>query len=373
MATTNELEFTIENRKDSLSEKTITNYANYYKRLRALLPHDVKDMSEDDIIEAIKNAVNTTDKKKMNEPLPATTKQSLLNVAIVIRQVYKKDIGDLIQYRTASKDDVLEANVARNKELKETLPTVKQLIEYTDKLYEEGKYAKYILNYLMLAFAVRNMDLNVIITKKANDVNNKDNWLVLRNNSVRYLRYVFKTADTYDCRENEIKSDKFIKAVKELLGDKEQTYLLTTADGERIKEVNLAKYISRATMNELGQSAYFKILLNKNKQDIEKLSSNRGTSLNNVVEYYDIDFTNEEGKQKKKQAQRNTTACKKIPSGEDGKTKKALKKQKKEEGLAKAHATISGSEAEESEEEVEVKAPAKSKKLKGKKKLVVEE
>ena len=100
MATTNEIEFLVETRKGSLSANTITNYKNYYRRLRTLIPTQIKDTSEETIITAIRGAVytadDTKDETKIGKALPVSVRQSLLNVAIVIRQVYNKSIAELI-------------------------------------------------------------------------------------------------------------------------------------------------------------------------------------------------------------------------------------------------------------------------------------
>lgn len=370
----NEMEFTINARKESLNPKTITNYNNSYKRLRGLTGKDIKDMTEDEIKETITNAVNKTDPKKLDQPLPTTMKQTLLNIAIVIRQVYNKPVEELIHFRTQGKEHILEAVVEKNKELKETLPSVKDLVDYTEKLYKEEKWIKYIINYILITFGTRNMDLNVIITKNDRQVNYTDNWLVLRKSSVRYMRYIFKTADKYDCRENEIKSEKFIHAVKQVLGDKESTPLLTTADGERIKEVNLNKYISRATFNELGQTKYFKILMNKDKANIERLSANRGTALTTLVEHYDLDFENAEGKQKEQA--KKLTACSRIPQVATGKAKQEKKKTLREEGIKKAQEQLQAEQLQAEEEfklkELKLKEPKKRTTLKKKKLNIVE-
>ena len=374
MEANNEMDFTIDARKESLNPKTITNYKNSYKRLRGLTGKDIKDMTEDEIKETITNAVNKTDPKKLDQPLPITMKQTLLNIAIVIRQVYNKPVEELIHFRTQGKGDLLVEVVEKNKGLKETLPSVKDLVDYTEKLYKEEKWVKYIINYILITFGTRNMDLNVIITTNDKQVNYTDNWLVIRKSSIRYMRYIFKTADKYDCRENEIKSEKFIHAVKQVLGDKESTPLLTTADGERIKEVNLNKYISRATLNELGQTKYFKILLNKDKANIERLSANRGTALTTLIEHYDLDFENAEGKQKEQA--KKLTACSRIPKVATGKAKQEKKKTLRDEGIKKAQEQLQAEQLQAEEEfklkELKLKEPKKRATLKKKKLNIIE-
>ncbi len=300
MATNEEITNLLEKRT-TLTDKTKANYANYYKRLMTLTDNKpVKDMREDDLKEIIANAVNLTDPKKLNEPLPISVKQSLLNVIIVIRELYNEPNDELKQFRGLNKEELLEDNVVRNKKLKLELPSVKEIVDYTDTLFKTKKWAKYVVNYLLINYNVRNMDLDLLITRNSKMVNDKDNWLIIRDKSVRYLRYKFKTADKFICRDNEIKSEKFMYALTQLLGEKEFIPLLTTATGERVNEDYINKYVARATYKELGQAKYFKIMLNKTKANTEQMSVNRGTDYKTTLEYYDLEFKNAEGTQKKK-------------------------------------------------------------------------
>lgn len=329
-STETEIDFMLKSRA-TLNVKTKTNYKNYYIRMRALLENDIIKTDNDDIITAIKNATN----------IPVSVKQSLLNICIVIKQVYNLSVEELIKYRSIGKEDILEATLEKNKQLKEELPKIKTLIDYTDELYDKGLWRNYIVNYLLLTFGVRNMDLNLTITKEASEVNNKDNWLVVRKTSIRYMRYVFKTADTYECKDNEIKSQRFIHAVEEYLGGEEKKYLLLTTKGERIDENNLNKYIIRMTYKQLGQSKYFKILVVSNKKDLDQLSVNRGTAKKTIEQNYDLEFKNVEGKAKKTDGFKK---CKsKIPSGETAEEKKERKKKEKENELTKAHEFLKSS------------------------------
>jgi len=340
MANNEEIRYLTEKRT-TLTEKTKTNYVNYYKRLMTLTNNrQVKDMDEEELIDIIKNAVNLTEQKKLNDPLPISVKQSLLNVVIVIREIYDKPIDELKQLRGLNKEQLLEDNVVKNKALKEELPSVKELVDYTELLYKGKKWAKYIVNYLLINYNVRNMDLDLLITRNAKAVNDKDNWLVVREKSVRYLRYKFKTADKYVCRDNDIKSDKLMYAVNQLLGENETTPLLTTASGERISEDFINKYVARATYKELGQAKYFKILLNKTKANTEQMSVNRGTDYKTTLEYYDLEFKNAEGEQKKKAKSMKCNKKTETAIGE----KKKTKAEQKALDILQAKTTASDSE-----------------------------
>ena len=349
MANTSEIDYLLKTRAGSLKETTLDNYKNYYRRLRLLVRRPIVDTAESEIIRDIDNGVYTDDDTKnpakIGLKLPVNIKSSILNVAIVIRQLYALPVDKLILYRKSLKGDILEANVDRAKDLKDTLPTYKTITDYTDKLFDDGKYVKYVINYLLISLGVRNMDLNLIITRDNSLVDSSDNWLVIRKTSIRYLRYNFKTADAYECRENEIKNDKLRQSLEAILGDDDQTYLLQTADGERLKTVNLNKYISRATYKDLGQAKYFKIMLNRNKTDIERLSVNRGTNFKTMIEHYDINFKDLEGKQKAlkladKLKDKSAVCRSKIPEGESGADRLKAKATKKKCEIQKSHTEL---------------------------------
>ena len=383
MANVNEIDYLLATRSGSLKATTLENYKNYYRRLRLLIRTPIINTDEDLIIHMIDTGIytdtDTKDEKKIGLSLPINIKASLLNVAIVIRQLYDRPVDKLLFYRKSLKGDILEENVGRAKELKTTLPSYTELMDYTEKLFENGQYVKFVINYLLLSLGVRNMDLDLIITRNNNLVNNKDNWLVIRKTSIRYLRYNFKTADAYECRENEIKSDKLRQALEAILGDNndEETYLLKTADGERLKKVNLNKYISRATYKDLGQSKYFKVMLNRKKTDIERLSVNRGTNFNTMIQHYDIDFKDLEGKQKALQLadklKSSSSVCRsKIPKGEAGADRVKARGDRKAVELKKAHTELAELKIKQTADlEKARKERAEQPRAKGQKKLKI--
>ena len=331
---TTEIEYLIQKR-EGLNPTTKTNYINYYKRLRNLTEQDIRDMDNENLIEVIETAQEPHRTTHELRDTPISVKQSFLNVAIVIKQIYNKDIDELITYRSEGTKKLVQANAVKNVELKETLPKVKDLIAFMNERYDQGDYVAYIINYLILTFNTRNMDLNLTIVKDSKSVNDKDNWLVLRKDSVRYMRYEFKTATTYECFENVVKSPKFINAVKEILKEQESTPLLKAGD-KRIEKVSLNKFISNRTYEKIGQAKYLKAILAEKDTltKLEKISSNRGTAIQTLIENYSPNFTDEIGK-KAKEAKKSGCKGKVSVSGQE---RKAQKKKTKQEEIAKAQA-----------------------------------
>jgi len=294
--------------KRDLNIKTLNNYGNLYKNVLLLTKGRlITDLTNEQLIAILEKDREAGEK--------ITNLKGYLNICIVVKQSNNKPVIELTDdYRPKLYEGLKEETVAKNSELKGELPTLKELNAFMEDKYENGDYIAFVINYLILTFGVRNMDLNLIITRKTKTVDNTDNYIVVRGNSCKYYRYVFKTATTYDCREHEIKSKKFNTAIKHILGDKEQTYLLTRLDGERISDLTLNNAVSNNTLNKIGQGKMFKVLLSNSKQDIETLSANRGTEYKTLIEHYDLSFKNLHKKKNTEPVIINTDKCsKRIP------------------------------------------------------------
>jgi hypothetical protein len=347
--------------------------------LRALLDAEVRHTNNAKLVDTITHAREADKKTKELKDIPVSVKASLLNVAILIKTAYRENIDELIEYRKLNKGLVLENSVEKNKALKDELPTLKELIDFTEKAYENGDWIKYVINYLMLTFGVRNQDINTIITKDGKEVTANENWLVIRGNSVRFIRYVFKTKDTYNCSDNEVKAKKFNHAVREILGDEDQKPLLISdRSGERIAESSLNRFVSKYTYDEIGETKYFKILATSNKKDIEKLSLDRGTAIGTIITNYDLDFENLHERAKAKAITLNELTkanaiklrekCKSVVSKIPVADRAEAKKTKRE--VKRQNPVINIIEEGEEEELTEGKAKAEPPKPK-KKKLVI--
>ena len=328
--------------RQSLTDKTKANYRNSYKRLRAFLTKDIIDTSEMKLIEAIDTAREPNKEGDLTD-LTKSVKMTLLNVAIVIRQVYNKPIIELEAYRKQGAKEQLKANVLKNEGLKTTLPTLTDLNNFMNTAYDSELWRKYIVNYLILTFNTRNMDLDLIITRNAKDITHANNWILLHNNTADYIRYVYKTAKDYDCKTNTITGKKVIEAFNNILQDKEQEYLLINKEGEHIANSGLNKAVSKFTIKTpsykdgIGQANMLKIILGT-KTDIktfEKVSNNRGTSINNLNEYYNTNFTNE--KVNAEQTRRHKACLAKIPIEEQSAIKKIELKKIRDTEKTEAH------------------------------------
>jgi len=334
MADLNEIDYLLSIRT-SLDARTKNNYTNYYKRLKLILKNDIHKLTEKEIITAIDNSTELDKKTKEIRNVPISIRLALLNIALIIKQVYQQSTQELIDYRIILNKQNNISNLEKNVELKSNLPTIKELNDYTNKLFEEGKYVDFIVNYLILNFNTRNMDINLIITRKSEDITNKDNYIVLYKGNAKYVRFQFKTAINYECKSNVITSSKMMTALNSLLGDNDKVFLLSKQDGERIADSGLNKFVSKFTYNEIGQGAYLKTILNErtSMKSFEKVSANRGTSLKELNKVYDVNFENEDDKMTENISLSN---CKsKIPIGETGKERMTLKKELKRQELIK--------------------------------------
>jgi len=310
----------------SLKETTKQVYRNTYTKLRGLLHKDIIDSTEKFITDTILEA-----------DLKPSGTQSLLNIAIVVREALNFPIEALKVTRNKTSGELLVASVLKNEKLKNDLPTFKDLLNYLDDLYKNKEWRKFLVNYLLITLNVRNLDLNLKIVKTSKVVNNKDNWLVLHKNNAEYIRYIYKTADAYDSKTNIITNKNAMEAIKNILGEKESVYLLEKENGERINIVSLNKMISRMTIKTelykegIGQANVLKIILNENGdiKNFSKISKNRGTQMGTLNTNYNLNYEMEPKKEKLV----NEKSMKRIPDTELGLNKKADKRMKKEKEL----------------------------------------
>tara|TARA_R110002126_G_scaffold226568_2_gene371250 strand:+ start:271 stop:1188 length:918 start_codon:yes stop_codon:yes gene_type:complete len=296
----------ISEKKPDLSAKTLTNYRNVYKRLRTLFKdEDIATLGNAEIIKGIDDYEGT----------PAV-KQTLLNVAIVLKQVFDLNVKPLIEKRTQLIKDIKNHTVeVTNKELSDSLPTYKELVTFRDNLFKDGKFSDYVINYLLMT-GVRNKDVNAIITRSDKNLKENTNYLILNKSSVKYIRDDYKTKEKYDTKKETIKDKKLVESLNYILGDKEELPLLNTGNDSQIAETSLNKFISNRTLNKIGQGAIFKVMVNGQPKKREKLGAVRGTNLQTVMEHYDINFKNEAAKLEPKKRGRKPKAKPEEPKEE---------------------------------------------------------
>jgi len=163
----------------------------------------------------------------------------------------------------------------KNDVLRETLPSVdfKQML---NTYYRNKDYKSFVILYLLLNYNTRNKDLVLRVVKDEDDINQKENFIFIRDKDVVYIRNDYKTKDKYGGKLDVIVAKKFFNAVQEL-------------DSLLIDNGNLDRQV-KAVTHGINQSTMFKILItqNNNLKSISKASRNRGTNMNTVATSYDI-------------------------------------------------------------------------------------
>ena len=267
----------------TLTPATLTNYKNTYKRLRKLTGVPLGELSDKQLIKFISDA-----------DVSVGAKITLLITATNIFVSQSRDVVPLQRYRKILNESLKDANATKAGE--NDLPPMSELIKFTNELYKKKKYRDFVINYLMITFGVRNMDLNLLISASRKLVVDDENYLIVGKKSISYIRNNFKTSAVYGARKHIIKDKKFMNAVTELLGDKIETPLLTQKNGTRIAENTLGTYVKRLTYDRLGEGKYFKIIVSADgKANFERLTASRGTSTQVAMEHYDQTFKNEAG------------------------------------------------------------------------------
>ena len=260
------------------STATQKQYRIQYNKLYKLLDKPVNETSENKILEIVKEQSNVNNQ------------QALLNIGLVVRKLYGLSVKKLEDFREKNKKTITADIKKKNVELKETLPSYDDLIQYTEILWESSEWTDYIINYLLINYQVRNEDLDFTIIKRKKDANDTTkNYMWLQSGKVTYIRNRYKTDKTYKKKVNVITNKQFITAIRRVLGCQDSELKC----GIFIPNKNaIAYYIIKATYKQLGEGKYVKIIINhfrKNLDKLKEISENRGTSLNEILKSYDIE------------------------------------------------------------------------------------
>jgi hypothetical protein len=279
--------------KESFNNKSkITQgvYISNYKKLRDLLQdEDIASVSQKRIIEVVETIDNRN------------SQQAVLNVGYLIRKKEGLAIQELETFRKKNQE-LLKAKIYEtNTNLIEKLPSYDSLVDYTNGLLKAKKYIQYIINYLLLYYQVRNADLNfdfVLLKKYTKDDTKNYLWFNSKMKRVDYIRNVYKTAKIvkpdgtttgYGQKIIKITDPVFVGVMRILATEqkKENKPILFIPNLETI-----AYHIKKMTFEGLGETLYFKIIVNHFRSDpnmLKQISYNRGTDINTILESYDIE------------------------------------------------------------------------------------
>lgn len=272
------------------SKVTQTVYNSNYKKLRDLLGDDIVNVSQKKVIELLEENINNRN-----------SQSALLNIAYLIRKNNDMAIQELESFRKKNQTIIKDKIYETNTKLVDSLPSYATLVDYTDDLLKNEKYVQYVINYLLLYCQVRNADLIfdfVLLKRDTKDKTKNYLWFSSKSKTVHYIRNVYKTAKIvkpdgtttgYGQKIIKITDPKFIKVMKILVNfqKKENKPIIFFPNNETI-----AYYIKKMTYQGLGETAYFKIVVNHFRTDanmLKQISYNRGTDINTILESYDIE------------------------------------------------------------------------------------
>jgi hypothetical protein len=264
-------------------------YISSYKKLRDLLDDvDIASVSQKKVIEVVEQLDNRN------------SQQALINIAYLIRKKDELGILELEEFRKKNEILIRDKKFKTNASLSTTLPSYTALVDFTNNLLETKKYIQYILNYLLLYYQVRNADLDlhfVLYKKDTKDKTKNYLWFSARTKTVHFIRNVYKTAKIikstgeiagYGQKVIKITDPVFINVMKilaqQLKTDKEPILFIPNS-------ASLPYWIKKMTYEGLGETLYFKIVVNHFRDDVnmlKQISYNRGTDINTILQSYDV-------------------------------------------------------------------------------------
>ena len=265
--------------KKQFSEKTAKVYVSIIRRLEKLSFKFPKGKSEK--VDYIKEFFNEHKLEK------ASTRLDLLNLVIVLRTIQELPTEKLKAYRSELGKERLTNQVGKMADLKDTLM---QLPNFTTKLmkaYEDGEWSKFIVNYLMMTYGTRNMDADVEIVKSKKAMTDPDkNYLLITKNNVVWFRNKYKTVKSFGKQEHQIKDPEFIKAVKK------------QGVGRLFAEGQLSNGMRKLLIDGMNEARIFKMMIDaaydkKDTAEINRLSKSRGTSINTIKAFYNVNAEDE--------------------------------------------------------------------------------
>lgn len=281
------------NSNQKLSKLTLLSYKSSYKKIMKLLG---KDDDDDLKNELQKNIINILE-KNIKSP---STKRQILNLIIQLKRHFNSNVKNLLSYRDKLQIELDKHRIETNTIKKEQLPNFNQLRLYLKEQYLLDNKQSYIINYLLTEHNVRNKDIDLIIVNNIKEaIDKKDNYLVVNKNSIVYIRNNYKTHSTYGQKRMRIVHKKFINAVTEYYNNNKNEnkplYLASNKNGNRLDETSIAKFIRSKTLNGISEGDINKISVSRVKsiKDIDvlkRISKTRGTSVENLIEYYNLNI-----------------------------------------------------------------------------------
>lgn len=265
------------NSRDNISETTKKDYLKKLRKLHTIFGVPILKLSNDTIIS-----------KLTEEILNVASRYTYINIPIMVKNYFGYDANLLIDEREQLKiqrDGHTETKKTDDTIVYYDLNCVHKDIE---RLAQSGDKQAYVINYLLFNYGVRNKDLDVFITNDKTAINSDDNFLLVGDKSVKWIRNNYKTKANYGTKEILIKNPNFLRVMKLMPNN---SYLLSF-DGTHIASSSLDKFIKTRTIHNLTESQVFKNILHekRNSNSIEKIKKQfsewRGTDIDTINKFY---------------------------------------------------------------------------------------
>ena len=259
------------------NEKTIKTYDSIWRNYLKQFSSDGKISSSK--TKQIITYVNGLDKS-------GSTKKAIFSLLINIssedklKKLWRKEQENMDKLKLKEQEERMKNKGA-------TLPIKEEIMLHMKKQYKMDNWKSYIVNYLLIYFNVRNMDLVLHMVFKKSEVEPNKNYIIVRKCDCVYVRGDFKTHKIYGDKSNVIKSKLFHNSCMELMGNGEDT-ILNHDDLE-----HLTRQVQQYTFNGLNESDITKIIvssvdINKNKEALIRIAERRGTSLEVLLSTYKV-------------------------------------------------------------------------------------
>ena len=274
------------------STNTIKSYIQQYNKLKKIVDAemeqtiDIQNVSEKNILQFV------SDENNLN------SQQALINIAIMIRKSNSQPTSKLEKKRDENKEKLKGFVKEKNQKLKDDgLPSYEDLLDYLQFLYDSKRWTDFIINYLLIYYHTRNEDVNFELVPFKRDTKENKNinylWYSKRAKKATLYRRNYKTVGKYGMKTDIITDPKFLNAIKQIFecrkkGEEGCDVFIPNKD-------NVGYFVKKATLNNLGENIYNKIIINHFRNNLDKLkeiSNSRGTSLDTLHENYDIDKKN---------------------------------------------------------------------------------
>ena len=257
--------------------ESFKSYLEQQKLAKTTITNHIRNLSKLDIKLLEGNESSLAKYIKANYDVGSQQKTITTSVAKYrgYKELPKTEISELLKKTNNDSTQIQQKN---NDELE--IPDIKNVKSLMNLYLKQGMWKQYVVMYLLLHLQTRNLDLVAKITDKLEDVDDETNWLYVRKSDVVFFRNNYKTKAKYGLKKDIIKGKRFhfaVSQLKELLRPNENLYRTV---------MKITGQINETTMMKMS------LCNNNTAKGIKKLSKNRGTAIETIVNNYDCTKSN---------------------------------------------------------------------------------